>query len=563
MAGIWNINSINNIEARKILSKLSFTVGENFLARVVNLDKLTGEVLLKLLDGWQFSAKLQKPLDNLQEGLLRFEVEGFEDGKLQIKVLNDNNKQQKLEKDTIDSQLKEKGINVSKDDYVLLDKMIKHDIPLTKENISNMKTLVDFKNKITLNPDEEDAFIAKYMESKNISADSTEGNKVRETLKGFFSELKNISEDDIVTLFENNIDLTEDNIKSFNNVFKGSTAIYKDIKDKILSAINEGSFKGVGKEVNVEDVSKNSVISKDQELADSESIINGKQNEVFGNTDKNKNSLVYKPLDMINDPKELNELDGLNKETSIKDLDSNSDASKDKAFKDNKDIISSNKENVKNSTLDKDLNVISSDEKNEVILDKTIKKAHSIDDIAKNIKEQISVKTEEMKNIIKTVLEQKNETKPEAYNNLIQTLDKSINDFKVYNSVSNQYYYLDLPINLNNHEYECKLMIKDERRKGKKIDSTDVKIAASVNTIHMGIVDAYIKVNNHNMDIDIKCDGYWMKLLDTGKEKILDDISNIGYNVYIKVGEREKEMNITNCREFFGDNNLGVINVKV
>jgi len=563
VAGIWNINSINNIEARKILSKLSFTVGENFLARVVNLDKLTGEVLLKLLDGWQFSAKLQKPLDNLQEGLLRFEVEGFEDGKLQIKVLNDNNKQQKLEKDTIDSQLKEKGINVSKDDYVLLDKMIKHDIPLTKENISNMKTLVDFKNKITLNPDEEDAFIAKYMESKNISADSTEGNKVRETLKGFFSELKNISEDDIVTLFENNIDLTEDNIKSFNNVFKGSTAIYKDIKDKILSAINEGSFKGVGKEVNVEDVSKNSVISKDQELADSESIINGKQNEVFGNTDKNKNSLVYKPLDMINDPKELNELDGLNKETSIKDLDSNSDASKDKAFKDNKDIISSNKENVKNSTLDKDLNVISSDEKNEVILDKTIKKAHSIDDIAKNIKEQISVKTEEMKNIIKTVLEQKNETKPEAYNNLIQTLDKSINDFKVYNSVSNQYYYLDLPINLNNHEYECKLMIKDERRKGKKIDSTDVKIAASVNTIHMGIVDAYIKVNNHNMDIDIKCDGYWMKLLDTGKEKILDDISNIGYNVYIKVGEREKEMNITNCREFFGDNNLGVINVKV
>lgn len=563
MAGIWNINSVNNIEARKILSKLSFTVGENFLARVVSLDKLTGEVLLKLLDGWQFSAKLQEPLDNLQEGLLRFEVEDFQDGKLQIKVLNDNNKQQKLENDTIDSQLKEKGINVSKDDYALLDKMVKHEIPLTKENISNMKTLVDFKNKITLNPEEENTFIAKYMKSKNISADSTEGNKVRETLKGFFRELKNISEDDIVTFFENNIDLTEDNIKSFNNVFKGSNAIYKDIKDKISSAINEGSLKGIGKEVNFEDVSENSVILKDKELTDSESIINGKQNGVLGNTDKNKNSLVYKPIDAIGNQKELNEADGLNKQTEIRDLSSNSDALKNADLKNNKDTIASNAEKGKNGILDKDLNAVNSNEKNEVILDKTIKEAHSIDDIAKNIKEQISVKTEEMKNIIKTVLEQRNETKPEAYNNLIQTLDKSINDFKVYNSVSNQYYYLDLPIKLDNHEYECKIMIKDERKKGKKIDSTDVKIAASVNTIHMGVVDAYIKVNNHNMDIDIKCDGYWMKLLDAGKEKILDDISNTGYNVYIKVGEREKEMNITNCREFFGDNNLGVINTKV
>jgi hypothetical protein len=546
VAGIWNINSVNNVEARKILSKLSFTVGENFLARVVNVDKLTGEVLLKLLDGWQFSAKLQKPLDNLQEGLLRFEVEDFQDGKLQIKVLNDNNKQQKLENDTIDSQLKEKGINVSKDDYALLDKMVKHEIPLTKENISNMKTLVDFKNKITLNPDEENAFIAKYMESKNISADSTEGNKVRETLKGFFRELKNISEDDIVTLFENNIDLTEDNIKSFNNVFKGSNAIYKDIKDKISSAINEGSFK----EVNDEGVSKNSVILKDKEPTDRESIINGKQNGVLDNTDKNKNSVVYKPIDVIGNEKELNEAGGLNKQTEIKDLSSNSDALK-------------NAEKGKSDTLDKDLNAVNSNEKGKVILDKTVKKEHSIDEIAKNIKEQISVKTEEMKNIIKTVLEQRNETKPEAYNNLIQTLDKSINDFKVYNSVSNQYYYLDLPIKLDSHEYECKLMIKDERKKGKKIDSTDVKIAASVNTIHIGVVDAYIKVNNHNMDIDIKCDGDWMKLLDAGKEKILDDLSNTGYNVYIKVGEREKEMNITNCREFFGDNNLGVINTKV
>lgn len=532
MAGIWNINSVNNIEARKILSKLSFTVGENFLARVVSLDKLTGEVLLKLLDGWQFSAKLQKPLDNLQEGLLRFEVEGFEDGKLQIKVLNNNNKQNNLQNNTIDSQLEEKGIRVSKDDYPLLDKMVKHEIPLTKENISNIKTLVDFKNKISANSEEENAFIAKYMESKGISVDSRESSRIKETLKGFFNELKNISEDDIVTLFENNIDLTEDNIKSFNNVFKGSAAIYKDIKNKLSNLINNEQSLN-------ETVPKDVIASKEKNQADSKIIIDNKQNII----------------DSGNHQKEID----------IKATESDISNLKDNDFKTNKDISSNNTEKGKNITHDKDLNEakINIGEKTEVISEKITKKAYTIDDIAKNIKEQISVKTEEMKNIVKTVLEQTNEAKPEAYNNIIQALDKSVNDFKVFNSMSNQYYYLDLPINLDNHEYECKLMIKDERKKGKKIDSTDVKIAASVNTIHMGVVDAYIRVNKNNMNIDIKCDGTWMKLLDIGKDKILGDISSMGYNVNIDVGERKKEMNITNCRDFFGDNNLGMINVKV
>lgn len=543
MAGIWNVNSVNNVEARKILSKLSFTVGENFLARVVNLDKVTGEVLLKLLDGWQFSAKLQKPLDNLQEGLLRFEVEGFEDGKLQIKVLN-NKKQDDLQKNTIDSQLEERGINVSKDDYVLLDKMVKHEIPLTKENISNIKTLVDFRGKISSNPEEENAFIAKYMDSKGISADSTEGIKVKETLKAFFNQLKSISEDDIVTLFENNIDLTEDNIKSFNNIFKGSSAIYNDIKNKLANLINhqQNTIELASEEINKinnEAASSNIVVSKEKNQPDSKSIMGNKQNIMMSGSAENQ-------MDM-------------------KDIEGSIGNLKDNDVKLDKNTNSSNSEKGKSISVDKDSNEVkvSIGDNSEANLEKITKKTLTIDDIAKNIKEQISTKTEEMKNIIKTVLEQTSEAKPESYSNIIQTLDKSINDFKVFNSMSNQYYYLDLPINLDNHEYECKLMIKDERKKGKKIDSTDVKIAASVNTIHMGVVDAYIRVNKNNMNIDIKCDGTWMKLLDIGKDKILGDISSMGYNVYVNVAEREKEMNITNCRDFFGDNNLGMINIKV
>ena len=72
--------------------------------------------------------------------------------------------------------------------------------------------------------------------------------------------------------------------------------------------------------------------------------------------------------------------------------------------------------------------------------------------------------------------------------------NQKLNDVKLFNSISQQYYYLDLPINVKDNEYQFKLIIKDDRKKGKKIDSTNVKIATSIKTINMGTVDAYIKI---------------------------------------------------------------------
>ncbi|EET84573.1 conserved hypothetical protein [Clostridium carboxidivorans P7] len=186
-----------------------------------------------------------------------------------------------------------------------------------------------------------------------------------------------------------------------------------------------------------------------------------------------------------------------------------------------------------------------------------------MDNIAKAIKDQISEKTQEMKNIIQKVLEKNGDTKPETFSNIAQVLDKNMNDFKVFNTISNSYYYMDLPLNVDNSEYQCKLMIKDERKKGKKIDSTNVKIAASVNTNNMGVVDAYIKVNNYNMDINIKCDSPWIKILDNGKDRVFNGLMDIGYNLNIYVNERKQEVNIVNCREFFEDDNLGLIDKRV
>ncbi|WP_411682551.1 hypothetical protein [Clostridium thailandense] len=565
LAGIWNINSVYNANTKMVSRKLSFEVGQNFAARVVNLDKLTGEILLKLLDGWQFSAKLENPIENLPDGLVRFVVDGFEDGKLQLKIVNTNSKQQSIEKDSVNAFLKENNMMLSDSDYEILNKMVKHNIPLTKENISEVKTMTDFMSKIKLDAGEEDAFIEKYIQSKNIDTQSKEGVQVKNTLKSFFNELKNLTEDDLFILFENNIDLTEENIKSFNNVFKGDSAILRDVK-----YIGD-EFKNI----EYEDGKLDNIATENEDFNNVTTANDKKvlEKEQLGNKNTTENSKTLENT-KINNKKIADNQDGnlnIDKEVLTKQ-DDKTDTSKPKIINEKGVVEKENLDNnIKNSqesskiSNEKNSNLVEELKTNSGLKDRNVlvDKQNEIEDIANNIKEQINIKTEELKDTVKTFLEQKSDLDPKIYNNVLQALDKNINDFKVFNSISNQYYYLDLPINLQKQEYQCKLMIKDDRKKGKKIDSTDVKIAASVNTVNMGVVDAYIKVNNYNMNLDIKCNEQWIKVLDKGKEIILSKLSDMGYNVYANVSERKKEMNITNCSDFFDDNNLNAIDKKV
>lgn len=556
MAGIWNINSTYNVNTKRMFSKLSFEVGQNFAARIMNLDKLTGEVLLKLLDGWQFSAKIQKGVDILPQSLMRFQVEGFEDGKLQLKILNPDNKKNNTEEDSIDFLLKSKSINVDKEDYPLLNKMIKHEMPLTKENISNMKTIVDFMDKIKQNPEEENAFIGKYMQSKNVLPDSLKGQDIKGTLKSFFNELKNLSEDQILIFAENNIDLTENNIKSFNDMFKKPGNLYKEIKNIEQQVLKDNIQKQPDGNVKSEKIYINAQQGK-QIVEDSSENVTYKQSNNYINTTENQGKNINSDKS-INDNKSVTNSNVKNEEGNLENNNT--------AVKMENKVKEQSTDEIKNTITNKEIETgetIEKEIKNYVSKNNINDKEKIVDNIAKAIKEQINEKTQEMKNIIERVLEKSSDTKLEAFSNIAQVLDKNMNDFKIFNTMSNSYYYMDLPLNVDNSEYQCKLMIKDERKKGKKIDSTNVKIAASVNTNNMGVVDAYIKVNNYNMDINIKCDGPWIKLLDNGKDRIFNGLMDIGYNLNIYVNERKQEVNIVNCREFFQDDNLGLIDRKV
>lgn len=466
MTGVWNINSTYNINSKKIFSKLNFELGQVFAAKIIKVND-NSTVLLRMRNGWQFSAQIPEQSEINIEALTKFSVAGLEDGKLLLKVQSNNSNEVKKNIDPVVNLVNSKELDVNEEDYKLLKNMIKHNLPLNMENISKVKIIIDFINKTGNLTITEDEFVNKYMESKNINQESSEG----KTLKDFFGQLKGLKTDDILTLLENGVELNEKNLKSYNTLFKGNGSLYKDIQN-IKVEMNKLNI-----QVPIEQVTSKNI-----------KVV------------QNINAAIVTKIEQSIEQKI---------DVSIKNI-----------------------EELK------------------------------LDTVAL-IKDQISVKTQDMKTIIKTLLEVSSSGKAESYDKIIETIKNNISDFKVFNSVSNQYYYLDIPITKNNYEHQLKLIIKDQREKGKKIDTSNCKIAASISTKTMNVVDAYIKINNGNMEIDLKCFEKFIENIDKNKEKLLNELVGIGYNVYMNVNVKKQELNLLNCSSFFEDDYFSNIDVKV
>jgi hypothetical protein len=545
MAGISNIIGAYNVNPKRVSSKLSFEVGQVFAAKIVSSGDLNRELILKLLDGWQFTAKLQNPLEFIPEGLTKFQVEGFQDGKLQIKVIKNKDGKQELNKSSLEDLISEGSIDIGKDDYEILKKMVKHNMSLTKENITQVKTLVDFREKLIQSDEEADGFILKYSNSKNIDINSAKGKEISQILKSFFNELKNISEDELLTMLENDIEVNEENIKSFTKIFRDESSIYKELK-----AVSEKlNLQGVLK---VDDTSKETEVFETQE----NSIKNSGSEK---SEDYSIDSIIERELQKSNNSEEAELYKNLKK---LMNNEADNAAQKSSTTEELGDRSLKKIENASEQIAD--VKVGTDKEKAKLVEDKskyTVK--FDKNTIESAVKEQFTNKTEEIKNIIKNLISEEKNLEPTSYGKVLQTLKESINDFKVFNSVSNQYYCLDIPVNLNKDEYQCKLLIKDDRKSGKKIDSKNISLVVSVKTLGIGVVDAYIKIRDNSMNVDIKSDEDWVKILSSGKDIILRELSGLGYNVHFSVDKKEVEANLTNCREFFQDNGIGSINTRV
>ena len=702
MSIISNITIPQNPQTKKTFSKISFDAGETFNARIISVDLQKGEVNLKLLDGWQFTAKLDKPLEQNADGtMLKFQVEGFENDKLKIKLIYEDKENKTAPNEGIEVFSKGKSLSTEKTDFLLFEKMIKHDMPLTKGNIIDIKNLVDFREKISLDSNKEEIFIARYLDSRNIDHNSEKGNEITKILKSFFEALKKLDVDEILLFKENNIELTKENLESFIKLFKGQSAVYNNLKeinsyllssDKLanLNPINIKSevFNQEDTFANLE-FTNNNIEKKSEKISNSvgqimnktqisdKFILNSNLKEVVNlinselknldvnyrvlnstikslnlDFDLNKNINIIKNVEDINTEIDKAKNIDINKEIDINknintgknlqldknlklgNFNINSDTIKllvDKIFKSNEinlspdiygNLIDNLKEkinsapfdamsiNLENIVQDEELplNILQKDKNKDVninnevdIINKNasntkthgysknnslneiismIKKELNISEVGKGIiindskeiekittdfliKEQIKLKTDEIKNIVKDLIENKLNLKPETYDKVMNLFYEKVNDLKIFNSISEQYYYLDLPLSIKDDEYQFKLIIKDDRKKGKKIDSKNIKIATSVKTINMGTVDAYIKINNNNMNIDINCDEFWVKVLKLGKEKLIKDLSNLNYRVNIDVNNMEKQFTLANCGDFFDDRSFNNINIKV
>ncbi|MDU2992868.1 MAG: flagellar hook-length control protein FliK [Clostridium sp.] len=622
MPAIWNVNNSYNVNNKKYSSKLTFEVGEKFSGKIISKGE-GNEATVKLADGWQFSATIDGSIESEENVPLQLQVEGYEDGKLKLKIVKKEADSNNLANDSLSEVIDKEGLG--KEDVDILKKMMKHNISLTRENITFVKSLLQFNTKINMDNNEIDNFILKYIDSKGISGESEQGKQIINTLKEFFVNFKNMKPEEILFFLENNIELTSENIESYNklfssngntvkeffdnikNDFAGIEVEMKELEDNISnSKVGEkhldNSIKALGEEINKDKLGYNSLVSK---LYDSNDMSKSKVSmlAVLKSMTGGDDNLLREPIkDILIGKKEqfttneyntaLGKINNLSDEDFInivKDVLGKSGEIKE-ISKDTVNIILRSffgkdievgevelrkiQDVIEYKFQELELNNEGGNEEKLIgnnIANKTIttleqevitgghKKILSANELIKN---DINKKIDGIKDIIKELLVA-SKGEGEGADKVIQLLKNSISEFKLFNTISNEYYYLDVPINREMTEYPCKLIIKDNRKDGKKIDRTDVKIVVTVKTVNLGVVDGFLSVKDKGLDVELKCDKNYMKVLELSKSKLSNDLQKLGFNINIKVSMREEDITLASCREFFNDKAVSGIDIKV
>ena len=611
MPGIYNINNVYNTNTKKVSSKLTFEVGEKFTGRVVS--KGDGkDVTIKLADGWQFIAELQGNVDLDDIKLVKFQVDGFQNGKLNLKLVQGTTDEETIGDENFQEVIEKEGL--SKEDIDILKKMIKSNITLTKDNINKIKGLIQFNEKMASNPKEIDAFIQTYLQSKDIPVNSEQGQAIKEMLTKFLGEFKDMSSEDILAFIENNLDFSEENITSFNKLFKGDASI-EEILTKISDSLNTLEVSDGIEDNNInKTVINNKLINKELELTkntlDTNTTLASKaynENDpltkkinildvlrtLAGNEDSEldivqrnagKVSLSASLIKKLDDPEvmklikdtigsSLTTSDGpktqaeslieATNKTKLEGLLSSIEGKevkiKDSEFKTFKELLN-------NKIVGKE--VLTNATKETVVIKDSLGKLN-IEDLVKSnvdnkemIKAQMKDKIENIRDIVKNLINQ-TDVKESGYEKIMNLVKANMNDIKVFNSISDEYYYLNIPINADSKEYPCKLIIKDNRKDGKKIDSTNAKMIVSVKTINLGEVDGYLTMKENKIDVKLKCESDFTSVLNHNKSKLIEGLASLGLFVNISVSTKEKPVDLVSCRNFFNDLTISTIDIKV
>lgn len=406
-------NGVYSINSKDIVTRIKIEKGDIVRGKIVKYNKDSKDAVLKLLNGEEIQVKIQESLNELPENIIKFKVLDTSDNQIKLKITEDK------------SDMSQTGVLIKNDGERLL-KILNRNFPLTKENVEFIDSLEGISKSLK-NIEDMDGFVKDLLISKGIDPDSEKGIKVFSQLKGFAAEFKDLTLDDILSLLENNIELTSDNIKSYNRIMKEPCTILKDIE--LL-----GKFLGSEEE----------------------------------------NRIIYSEM-------------------------------KDK------------------------------------------------------IKEAVTDVYDKAKYVMKAA-EAMDKGKMQSTVNIFS---KNLNDFKVYNSISNNYYYIDVPLKYEGQDYRFKLIIKDDRKSGKMIDKDDVSIAASINTKYMGTIDVFLKIKNSSMNATLKAEKKFVSLLKGASQTLAENLSSNNYDVKINVEEKKQDLDISSYNEFFNDKDFYSLNIYV
>lgn len=562
-----------------------FKQGDTLKGIVVKHDAESNEVTIKLTNGMEIEAEIQGDVE-LKGGILKFEVTEFKDNTLFLK-LSDNKADviqgeasKKITDEIMNFIIKE---GLKKEDYNMLKAMVKYNIPLTRENITTVKSVLEFSGKMNNNPQEIKSFINTYLNSRDIVVNSREGLQIAQKLYEFFKAFSKADLQEVLLFLENNIEFTKENLDSFNKLFNSENTM-----EKVIDAVNEE----IGKAIAIEEelLSENTVEQSLKQIT----LKNGDEY-----TGKGKGTEVGKTI-MATLVKESSKSHSIN-DNIVKDIIKNHSITDDdakeiiKLMRNDSNYVMS-KETLKENILkhtgrevvlndveaksleaiinkevikDKDINFIKSlfnnIESKQISVAKELESneiRENIFNISKNLAKNVTEKSEGAKEVIRNIISNLKEGNGNSAQ-ILNIMKSSINDLKLFNKINDQYYCLDVPVNFKENEYPCKLIIKDDRKDGKVIDSTNFKVAVSVKTKKLGTVDAFLNVRNRNIDIQLKCNKNVMNLFVISKNKLKDIVESSGFSTKIEVIERTEELQLLSCREFFNDNNIAVVDITV
>lgn len=545
MSNVWKINMVQNYTTRDDFNKLTFKKGDSFSARILRLEGSTTDVIIKLLDGRVFPARVDGEIlqENLDDYMFKFQLDGFEGGKLHLSILESNvidnignNGDSAIKDPLMEELLKNLDFPVGKEDVPILKSMLKNNIPITEENLLEIKGLKEFIDQSNNSPNELNKFIDKFIEARGLQNNSSEAEQIKETLGRVLNEIKNLKIDDIFVMKALDIKLNEHNIKAFSKVISNEYSILPEIKEttnvikeQIIGNINKdtqgegianrnSTFNEGDKLTYSEKDSSQPMVSIKESLENKEAILSSEK--VINKEGKYSNDIINeRTIGIVNDEDDL-----LGK------------------------MASHGKDEVDNT------NKLFKQLKSDIMVDRSITSTMVKDEL----REKISFIKNDLMELIK--LSQKDTS---TFNNVIQNLETKFQEFKMFNTINNNYYFLNVPLDMKDKEYDCKLIIKDERSKGKKLDTENIKIAASVATVNMEKVDAYLTVNKNSATIEIESEATYVKILERFKGKLVNDLMDSKYMFNIFIKEKKHDFSFSNCRSFFEDDDFTTINTRV